>query len=456
MNHFFAICLSFVAMSCFSGAQAQVQVEAKTKPNSAWKSYDTRTLAQLPPIPADENLDQYGGLATRHAKATGFFYSTKIGERWWLIDPAGNYFFNKGVVSVQVTDTPDAQKALQKKFGDEVNWAIQTKAMLHKLGFNGTGAWTQNEKLQTGTQRPVYTDIWNFMRSYGKKRGGTFSQPGHTGYPNDYIFVFDPQFETFCDEHAKQLASTKDDPYLLGHFSDNELPFKQNALKNYLSLPAAEAGHHAAQKWFIEKHGAQATGKDITPQDESEFFEFVCDHYFRIVSSAIKKYDPNHLFLGSRLHGGALRMPEVFRAAGRYCDVIGVNYYNAWTPDLERMQMWEHEAKKPCLISEWYVKGEDSGMNNTAGAGWIVRAQKERGLFYQNFALALLESKVCVGWHWFKYKDNDPNDKTADPSNTDSNKGIVSGHYKPYVPLQETMQQLNSRIYGLIDYFDKN
>ena len=30
------------------------------------------------------------------------------------------------------------------------------------------------------------------MSSYGKKRGGTFQKPGHTGYPNDCIFVFDP------------------------------------------------------------------------------------------------------------------------------------------------------------------------------------------------------------------------------------------------------------------------
>ena len=33
--------------------------------------------------------------------------------------------------------------------------------------------------------------------------------------------------------------ATKDDPYLLGHFSDNELPWKLGALKSYLALPEA-------------------------------------------------------------------------------------------------------------------------------------------------------------------------------------------------------------------------
>lgn len=36
----------------------------------------------------------------------------------------------------------------------------------------------------------------------------------------------------------------------------------------------------------------------------------------------------------------------------------------------------------------------DSGMDNTSGAGWVVRTQAERGAFYQSFTLALLKSKL--------------------------------------------------------------
>jgi hypothetical protein len=79
---------------------------------------------------------------------------------------------------------------------------------------------------------------------------------------------------------------------------------------------------------------------------------------------------------------------------------------------------------------------------------------RDGGMFYQNFTLALLESKMCVGWHWFRYMDNDPDDKKVDPSNRDSNKGILNSRYAPYEPLLQAMNELNVRAYSLVDYFD--
>ncbi len=131
-----------------------------------------------------------------------------------------------------------------------------------------------------------------------------------------------------------------------------------------------------------------------------------------------------------------------------------VNYYDVWTPSQQQLALWESESGKPVLITEWYTKAEDSGLANTGGAGWLVKTQHDRGLFYQNYTLALLQSKVCVGWDWFKYADNDPTDISADPSNRDANKGIVNMRYQPYQPLLEDMKQINNRVYTLADYFN--
>jgi hypothetical protein len=345
---------------------------------------------------------------------------------------------------------------LNERYGDQAAWAEGTVALLRTHGFAGLGAWSEVVSLRQVSQPLVYSLQWNFMSSYGRKRGGTYTQPGHTGYPNDCIFVFDPEFETFCDEHARQLAATRNDPWLMGHFSDNELPFKREALRNFLALPTTDPGRQAARAWLRERHGPEASVEHITAQDEQDFLGFVAERYYRIVSRAIRRQDPNHLYLGSRLHGASLRFPEVFRAAGAHVSVVSVNYYRAWTPDPERLAMWTREAGKPVLITEWYAKGVDSGLGNTSGAGWLVKTQRDRGLFYQNFTLALLESRVCVGWDWFKYIDNDPTDTRVDPSNRDSNKGIVSNRYVPYQSLLDRMKQINDRVYLLIDHFDNS
>jgi hypothetical protein len=111
--------------------------------------------------------------------------------------------------------------------------------------------------------------------------------------------------------------------------------------------------------------------------------------------------------------------------------------------------------KKPVMVTEFYAKGEDSGFANTTGAGWLVPTQKDRALFYQNFLISMLESKVCVGWDWFKYMDNDPEDLTTDPSNRDSNKGMVKIDYEVYGELVEGMREFNREVYGLVDHLDR-
>jgi hypothetical protein len=148
-------------------------------------------------------------------------------------------------------------------------------------------------------------------------------------------------------------------------------------------------------------------------------------------------------------------MPLVFKAAGKYLDVVSVNYYNSWTPDQNLMNMWVRESGKPFIITEWYAKGVDSGLPNVTGAGWLVKTQQDRAKFYHNFAIGLMQNKDCIGWHWFKFLDNNPEDINAEPSNKDSNKGVVNWQYKPYTGLLEEMKRLNDNVYQLIDYFDR-
>ncbi len=104
---------------------------------------------------------------------------------------------------MRTTDTPGAVAALNDQFGSVSNWAEQTIALLRKNGFNAISAWSDTTTLRAAVRPLVYTRLWNFMGASGQQRGGTYWQAGHLGYPKDCVFVFDPEFERFCDEYAK-------------------------------------------------------------------------------------------------------------------------------------------------------------------------------------------------------------------------------------------------------------
>ncbi|QNA45974.1 agarase [Lacibacter sediminis] len=424
-----------------------------------WKWYPTRSIQTLNSFQPKANvkLNQYGARTDMKLKATGFFRAEKVKGRWWIVDPTGHPMINIALNNVATAASDSSRELMMKQFGSKEKWAAATKQQMIDLGYNALGAWSDNEsfqKLSDQQQKPFsYTIIKGFMSDYGRKKGQTYQLPGHTGYPDNTIFVFDPEFEAFCDEYAKQLAANKNDKNLFGYFSDNEMPFQRLSLDRYLAKKdSTDHGCVAAKKWLQEKG---LTIAQITDKERHEFLGVMADRYYSIVSKAIKKYDPNHLYLGSRFHSYEKKVAEVFQAAGKYVDVIAVNYYREWTPLQEDVVNWEKWSGRPFIITEWYTKGEDSGMPNYSGAGWIVRTQKDRGLFYQNFTLALLESKNCVGFHWFKYQDNDPSNLKTDPSNRDANKGIVTLGYSLYSDLTEKMKELNTNVYQLIDFFDQ-
>lgn len=441
-----------------ASSPGELVIQAVGEKQKEWKPRITRPLAYWPGaerLPVDPGLDKFGGMTGRHHKATGFFRVEKIADRWMLIDPDGNEFYDTAVAAVRPEKGPAAQAALKEKFGTPAGWADTTGALLKSNGFRGTGAWSDDALLAKAPDRPVYTKTWSFMAQFAKQYTGARMGTGHMAFKNDCVPVFHPEFKKFCEEYAKQMSASKDDPWLLGNFSDNELTFVNGSLSRYLTLPEGDAGRDAAWQWLRDHHGPEATATMVTPADERAFLSVVLDRYFSIVSTAIRKNDPNHLYLGSRYWGADRPVAECFRAIAPYADVISINWYNGWTPGEDgQMEMWIRESGRPFMITEFYAKAMDSGLANTSGAGFLVKTQKERGLFYQNFTLALLHCKSCVGWHWFRYADNDPSGAKEDPSNLDSNKGIVSSRYVPYAELLSMMKSVNERVFSLIDLFD--
>ncbi len=443
----------------FHKVQARANATSKT-----WGTYIAKTIDKLPGFTysKDPELSTFGGWKVNKSSATGFFRVEKKGDRWWIIDPEGYPFIHKGVAVFRAGKSKGQTAAMDQKYGSQENWIKQESQFLTSNGFNGTGAWSNVDLMREQQSPLVYTVIVNPMGSYKsdhlKKFGGKYVMAGWQGYRYDLAMVFDPEFDAYVESSISSIAKYANDKNLLGYFTDNELPWKNDALDRHLQyLEKNEAGYIAAKKWLDARKGKEAAIGDINDEDRLAFTAFYFETYLKKVAAAVRKYDPNHLYLGCRFNQESeeLKNPAMFAIAGKYMDIVSINHYRKWEPVAATMANWTNWSGKPFIITEWYTKGEDSGLPNRTGAGWNVATQEDRGFFYQNFTIELLKSKACVGWHWFTYQDNDPLDLSTDPSNRDSNKGIVNSLFVPYSPLMENMKALNTHVFELIKYLDK-
>lgn len=435
----------------------------KNAQDPIWQTFTAKTIDKLPDFnyTNDPETNSYGAWKVNPSASSGFFRVEKKGDRWWIIDPDGYPFIHKGIAVLSPGTSNQQKSALASKYGTAQNWIEQETNVLKAHGFNGAGSWSQVDLIRNSRSPLPYTVIINPMGAYKtqhiKSFGGSYEQAGWQGYRYDLVMVFDPEFDDYVESTISVLSKYANDKNLIGYYTDNELPWKNDALDRHLKyLGHDEAGYLAAKNWLDTRKGKNASLADVNDVDRLEFLGFYFETYMKKVTTAIKKYDTNHLYLGCRFNQESeeLSNPKIFEVAGKYMDIISINHYRKWEPIQTQMAQWERWSGKPFIVTEWYTKGEDSGLPNNTGAGWNVPTQKDRGYFYQNFTIELLKSKVCVGWHWFKYQDNDPLDLTADPSNRDSNKGIVDSHYEPYTPLLDNMKAINNHSFELIQYLD--
>jgi hypothetical protein len=241
--------------------------------------------------------------------------------------------------------------------------------------------------------------------------------------------------------------------------TENEIQCPYDLLDRYLASdatnPDLKPGRDAAAAWLTARKGT-ADPQTLTRRDRYEFIAYAFDRYYRIVTPIVRKYDPNHLYLGSRLNysAGQFDNPWFWKMLAAHHDVVSLNYYHRWGPQPKEFSDWAAWADKPILITEWYSKAMDvPELANTHGAGWLVRTQEDRARFYQHFTLGLLETRNVVGWHYFKYLDDPPESKALDNLGG-ANKGMFDVRGKPYQRLLDRARAVHREVYPLIDFFD--
>lgn len=441
---------------CFLACFICINIQAQTVNMHLWATGENHNNA-VKTVPlldnyivhnnGDDVFNRYGSDSRIKADSTGFFYTRKINGRWWIVDPDGYAGINMAVTSLP--DMAETQASLAYN-------------LLRKNGFNGTGNFLATEDMtrrlfnEKHSEKMSYTRRRNFFQSYRISRQSTYTTPDLVKKnPENYITVFDPEFVSFADDFASGFVNYKNERDLLGYFSDNEINFTDDQLKKFLNvLPESDPNYKAAIDYLNSKSLDKAwviSNYDNIPEIRNEFLSLVVERYYSVISAAIKKYDPNHLYLGSRLHGKPRDSETVVTGASKYCDIVSVNYYNYVFPGDQicnpvKWGKWLQKYDKPCMITEFYAQEYNALYPTQSGAGFYTDNQSGRGIFYQSSCLDVLRSKYYVGWQYFRWMD--------DPAPNFSNKGIVNVSNQEYTGMTNYMQELNRQVYQLIDYMD--
>lgn len=443
------LCLTLPTMGQPDSIKEPTAVRVLPKHEKTWRGYATITLDHLSDFkPVDIPLSQYGGRKDRKEPATGFFYAKKLQDRWILVDPEGYHFYTIGVNSIKPEkDTPDSRHAFSAKFGSIETWAQQTHTLLaDEMGFNTIGRWSSAKTFHQAETPMPYTVGLAIIGNYAREKGLLRPSYGSTELHGDVLPVFNEDFPAYVDAACQKLSAIREDPWVLGIMSDNEIPlFDKQIIQRYLRLGKEDPGAQFAMKWL----SARGIREDaIRAEDDHAFAVLVLSRYFKLVREGIRRYAPNHMYLGTRFHKTILEQDSAYEAAAPYLDAITINLYHRWNINQAAIDRVAAIADKPLIITEWYAKGIDSGLRNYSGAGFLVETQAERGLFYENFALSILRNPNIVGWHWFRYMDDGP----LDHGRQASNKGLLNVHFEPYAELAQAAARINHNAYALRDY----
>lgn len=453
-----------------------------------------------------KNLDQYGGFEGTcekfKLKKTGFFNVRKVKienrEQWFLVDPDGNMFFHRGICCFGPGDDYTYTQGREDIF----EW-LPPREGEFATAWNPDQWW--NDKAVSfylvnvirKYEKPFERNDWagrmiDRVRALGFTSGGAFSAIPDSFQKKKFPYVCSfgfyelghdiPGARGFFDPFEPELAKKIDgiferdilpranDPLLIGYYLANEqgaedLPRAIPALngnfatkkelvsfieKRYGTIGKFNSAWKMDAKTFVEllDKGLPVTTKAAS-EDVSAFTEIFLDRYYSLLAETFRKYDKNHMLIGSRWQPGTANNEMLVRICAKYNDIISVNYYTmAYDSDfLDRI--YKYSGGKPILLSEWhYASTGDSGQPSSHG---VVNSQKERGLAYRNYVEHAAASGYVVGIEWFTLIDQARAGRffelnTGEKSNT----GIFSVADRPWTDFVNEAAKTNHDIESVI------
>jgi hypothetical protein len=424
--------------------------------------------------------DEFGGFEGKKLNATGFFRYEKVGEKWWFVTPDGNLFWSLGVTGIRPkndkTDVthvlgreylfdylPEKDGAyatawvgddkfsfyylnLLRKYGKIDEWRSHVFDRLNRWGINTIGNWSEDSLL--------FQSTIPFTKSFDTKIPGYAAGHGVSDF-------FHPGWASAVDSVLREALRFKDNKYLLGYFVDNEQGWGKGDFSGFLetlsdSSRSREVWEEMLRRKYktVEKLNQQQKtsfsswdevrllkDRNLFPQLQEDIVAFetaFAAQYFSTISTGLKKYDPNHLYLGCRF----TRQPKplhIMQTTGKYCDVITVNVYTFIAKELE---IWHEATQKPILIGEHHVP---LASERQFPPNYKCFPEDERKAYYLNYVELWAKMPFSLGCHWYQFADQHLTGRSTDGEC--QTVGLVDITDQPYRHMIEAVNSAAVKIY---------
>ena len=477
------------------------QYEHQTWPGKIAEETELRERAEaetkhLAAAPALAGRDAFGGWRDGpQLEATGWFRTTRLDGKWWLVTPEGHLFFSLGVDCVGTWERtfveqreawfewlpePDDpqfggiygrvggvhsmaeaiggegrvfsfyQANLIRKFGENwpARWREQAHARLQAWGFNTLGNWSQGDVISQGPLPYVVS----------ANISGVPPIQAATGYWSKMMDVYHPEFAPAVDRAVAAVTRHhREQARCIGYFFDNELawegiqagvlnsPAEQPARQRLIARLQEQYAEFGAlcSAWGVEAESWETLRHPENPnaaatRDLDAFLYSFARHYFETIRESLRQHAPNQLYLGCRF--STAPAPAVDACA----DVADVLSYNLYYRDIPCDKFRDIvRGRVPLMIGEFHFGALDRGMFHTGLVA--TRDQEERAASYQRYVRSVADCPDFVGCHWFQFVDQPKTGRTYDGENY--NIGFIDVTDTPYPELVEAARAVHGEIY---------
>lgn len=471
-------------------------------------------LASAPALPG---RDAFGGWADGpKLEATGFFRTQKVGNTWWLVDPAGHLFFSAGIDCVDpneatiiagrerffswlpakgdplaaafgevrqvhrgpVTEgrTFDFYRAnLQRKYGAdwEASWRDTALKRLPAWGFNTIANWSTWDLYRNG--RVPYVATAGVYGDHARVASGS----DYWGKMHD---PFDPKFRQDLDRSLRSVVDrVKGDPWCIGYFVDNELSWGRFDAKDPsgrigLAIGALQAGadspaHRAiledlqSKYTTIEKLNA-AWGTEVKSWAElgadgwapkSPYNEAVTADLTAFVTRLAREYFRTvnaslKALDPDHMYLGCRFAWKTAEAIQAASEVCDVVSFNIYARRVDPKE-WAFLND----LGKPAIIGEFhvGALDRGMFHTGLVSAgsQAERAAVFGDYVGTVIDHPALVGCHWFQYEDQPLTGRSYDGENY--NIGFVTVTDTPYPEMVETARKVLAPLYERRSKADK-